>query len=138
MDNVQLDAYLFFQGNCRQAMEFYQKVFGGKLELQTFDQIPDEAKMPGMQGKIMHANLKGGEINLMASDSTRLEPFGASNISLSLSGNDFEKLSKLFNQLSEKGTVTQKLEKMFWGDTFGAVTDQFGIDWMVNIGDKNE
>ncbi len=138
MPTVNLDVYLFFTGNCRQAMEFYKSIFGGELTLQTYDEVPAEsmppapADMPDMTGKVMHAQLKGGAITLMASDSTR-ESFGDSFISLSLGGTDEAVLQGYFDKLAEGGKVTSPLKKEFWGDTFGTLTDQFGVDWMVNI-----
>ncbi len=137
MSDVQLDAYLFFTGNCREAMEFYKEVFGGELTAQTYGEVPGDkpAEMERMNDKIMHSTLKGGEISLMASDSTR-DSFGDSFISLSLGGTDEDKLRGLFDKLAEGGKVSQPLEKMFWGDIFGTVTDKFGVDWMVNIGSQ--
>ena len=81
----------------------------------------------------MHASLKGGDINLMASDSTNPEPYGRGNMSLSLSGEDEAKLRQLFEDLSQGGKVTEELQEAPWGDTFGGLTDKFGIDWMINI-----
>jgi PhnB protein len=135
MSSIQLDAYLFFKGNCREAMEFYKDVFGGKLTVQTYGEVPGEkpAAMKGMDDKVMHALLTGGVIRLMASDSTRKKAFGESFISLSLSDSDEKKLRTIFSKLAKGGKVTQPLEKQFWGDVFGGLTDKFGVDWMVNI-----
>ncbi len=140
MDKVAFDVYLFFRGDCREAMEFYKSVFGGELTMQTFGEVPGEkpAEMQGMEDKVMHAMLSGGEIKLMASDSTRKEEFGDSFISLSLGGTDEAKLRGLFEKLSEGGKVTSPLKKEFWGDTFGTLTDKFGVDWMVNITEAKE
>ncbi len=136
MDKIQFDVYLFFTGNCREAMEFYKSVFGGELDMSTYGDVPGDKPeaMKDMDDRVMHATLKGGDISLMASDSTRKEPFGDSSISLSLGGTDEEKLRGLFDKLSDGGKVTSPLKKEFWGDTFGTVTDKFGVDWMVNIG----
>lgn len=137
MSAVAFDVYLFFTGNCREAMEFYREVFGGELTIQTHDEVPGNT-MEGMEGKVMHAHLTGGDISLMASDSTRKEAFGESFISLSLGGSDEAKLRSLFTKLSEGGEVTSELKKEFWGDTFGTVKDKFGVDWMVNIHESKE
>ncbi len=138
MANVQLDAYLFFTGNCKEAMEFYKGIFGGELTVSTYGEMPGDvpAEMQGHEDKVMHSLLKGGAIRLMASDSTRKEPFGDSFISLSLSGTDEEKLRNFFNKLSEGGKVTMPLEKAPWGDFFGGVTDKYGVEWMVNISEE--
>jgi PhnB protein len=138
MDRVTLDAYLFFDGTCREAMQFYQGIFGGELQMQTYDEVPGD--FPGkeqMKGKIMHASLRGGEVNLMASDS-RDKTLGTGKIELSLSGDDEAKLRRIFQGLSAGGTVKSSLKKEFWGDTFGSLSDRFGIDWMVNISAKKE
>jgi PhnB protein len=140
MPNVTLDVYLYFTGNCHQAMEFYKSIFGGELTMQTFGEIPGDkpAEMANMNDKIMHARLTGGLISFMASDGTRQEPYSQGRISLSLGGSDEEKLREIFDRLAEGGKVTSPLKKEFWGDIFGSLTDQFGIDWMVNISTKTE
>lgn len=133
---MQLDAYLFFtQKKCREAMTFYQGLFGGELSMQTYGEMPGEtpAEMQGHDDKIMHALLSGGDIRLMGSDSTRETDFGQSFISLSLSGTDKDKLHNAFEKLAEGGEITMPLEKAPWGDEFGSVTDKFGVEWMVNI-----
>jgi len=123
MGNITLSPYLFFTGNCQEAMEFYKEVFGG--ELQT---------SPNPDGKgLMHADLSGGVIDLMASDGTRTTPYEVCRISLSLSGTDTEKLTELFDKLSEGGKDITALKTESWGDVFGSLTDKFGIDWLVNI-----
>ncbi len=138
MHDVTLDAYVFFTGNkCKEAMEFYKSVFGGELSMQTYGEGMKGMEMgPEMQGnddKIMHSLLSGGDIRLMGSDSTREGEFGQSFISLSLSGTDKEKLQEAWDKLADGGKVTMPLEKAPWGDTFGTLTDKFGVEWMVNI-----
>lgn len=139
MSNVQLDAYIFFKGNCREAMEFYKNVFGGDLKVQTYGEtsgdMPSEMvkHIAGHEDKVMHALLSGGVTRLMGSDSTNPAPFGRSAISLSLSGADEETLQEVFDKLAKSGKIDQPLEKAPWGDTFGALTDKYGIEWMVNI-----
>lgn len=128
-----LTPYLNFDGNCKEAMEFYQSVFGGKLDISTFGKfqmdVPDDYK-----DKVMHAVLEADHIQLMASEGKPGEPtvFGDS-VSLSLSGDDEETLSNYFNALADGGKITMPLEKQVWGDRFGMTTDKFGINWMVNI-----
>jgi len=120
---MQLYPYLFFTGNCQEAMEFYQTVFGGELKT-----------MPNPDGKgLMHADLSGGDISFMASDGTRTEPYDVCRISMSLTGSDSDKLTAAFNKLAEGGNVDHELKTETWGDTFGSLTDKFGIDWNVNI-----
>lgn len=131
MTNLSLDPYIFFNGNCKEAMEFYKNVFGGELTVQTYDQA-GQGNM-GMSGdSLMHAELSGGEVKLFASDTSKAAP-EAKKVSLCLGGNDEAKMRKIFEGLSEGGNVFQALEKMFWGDFFGSVTDKFGVEWMMNI-----
>lgn len=142
MSQIQLDAYLFFKDKkCREAMEFYKEVFGGELSMQTYaegmgEEFDRSEEVKNHSDKIMHAMLSGGAIRLMASDSTNEGKFGQSFISLSLSGSDEEKLTEFFNKLTEGGKVDMPLEKAPWGDTFGGLTDKFGVEWMVNINSK--
>ena len=131
MSKINLDPYLFFQGNCKEAMEFYKSVFGGKLTIQTMDEAPDFPGKDKMKGMIMHAMLES-DVRLMASDGPKASP-RAKKIELSLSGDDDAKLRKIFDALSEGGKVTMPLKKQFWGDTFGQLSDKYAIDWMVNI-----
>lgn len=123
MSGIQLDPYIFFTGNCKEAMEFYKSIFGGELNTSMNE---------GGTG-VMHAQLDGGVVSFMASDGDRTTPYETSRISLSLSGSETEKLTALFDKLSEGGKVESPLKTESWGDTFGMVTDKFGIDWMVNI-----
>ena len=128
-----LNPYLSFTDNARQAMEFYQQVFGGTLAVSTFGEFgnPD----PGLADKVMHALLETDRcFTLMASDT----PPGMShtvgnNITVSLSGDDADDLRGYWEKLSDGGTVSVPLEKQMWGDEFGMCVDRFGIGWMVNI-----
>jgi PhnB protein len=138
MAEVQLDPYIFFPGNCREAMEFYKGIFGGELTMQSYDEAQGEMKVENSAGKIMHSALEGGLFRIMASDSTTHDKWEKSLISLSISGTDTEQLTKVFDALGEGGFVESPLKKEFWGSTFGAVTDKYGIDWMVNIDESQE
>lgn len=129
-----LNPYLSFRDNARQAMEFYQTVFGGKLEAHTFKEYhasPD----PSEDDKIMHSMLTTDNgIVFMAADtpnSMDYQPGGA--ISMSLSGENIEELTAYYEKLSEGGTPVMPLADAPWGDRFGIVVDKFGISWMVNI-----
>lgn len=137
MERVTLNPYLFFTGNCREAMELYKSVFGGTLSIQTYDEVPGE-RSEAMKGKVMHASLTDGEADLMASDSPYTDRLGTGKVSLSVSGTDEQKLRTIFDRLSAGGKVTSPLKKEFWGDTFGTLTDRFGVDWMVNISSRKE
>jgi PhnB protein len=134
MANISLEPYLFFHGECREAMEFYKSVFGGEVEYNEADseQMGDMPDKDWFKGKIMHASLKGS-VSLMASDSTKASE-KAAKVELSLGGTDEAAMRKIFDSLAEGGTVKQPLEKQFWGDIFGQLTDKYNIDWMMNIG----
>jgi PhnB protein len=129
----QLNPYLAFDGNAREAMEFYQSVFGGELKINTFGEFgsPD----PAMKDLVMHANLdtpKG--YRLMASDlgpGMTLNP--GNNVTVSVSGDPGEGLEEVWDKLSDGGEVHVPFEKQMWGDTFGQCRDKFGIQWMVDV-----
>ena len=128
-----LNPYISFAGNARQAMEFYNRVLGGTLTLNTFGEsgAPDS----GDADKIMHSMLETDSgFTLMGADTPPgMEHNPGTNIAVSLSGDDADELRGYWEKLSGGGTVSVPLEKQMWGDEFGACTDQFGIGWMVNI-----
>lgn len=129
-----LTPYLAFNGKTKDAMKFYQSVLGGDLTMQTFGEsgVP---VAPEDKDKIMHALLRNDTLTFMASDGTKDHVVHmGNNISMSIVGSDEKLLTKYFNGLSKGGKITMKLEKQFWGDVFGSVTDKFGVNWMVNIG----
>ncbi|HXF90306.1 MAG TPA: VOC family protein [Candidatus Nitrosotenuis sp.] len=133
-----LTPYLFFNGNCRQAMDFYKQCFGGKLELMTYGQAPDDA-CPGGQpidaknkDKIMHSCLTQDEFSLMASDNPMGAPIVGDNVSLSIQCTSMDEIQKLFTALSDGGQITMPLADTFWGAHFGMLIDKFGIHWMLN------
>jgi PhnB protein len=129
-----LNPYISFAGNARQAMEFYEAVLGGRLTLNTFGEFgaPDA---PGAD-QIMHGQLETDTgYTLMGADTPPgMEHNPGDNIAVSLSGDDVEQLRGYWAKLSDGGSVSVPLEKQMWGDEFGMCTDQFGIGWMVNIG----
>jgi len=134
-----LNPYLGFKDNAREAMEFYKTVFGGKLEVHTFEEY-HASEDPGEADKVMHSMLEAENgITFMASDTPNgMEYKPGTNVSMSLSGDSDVELAGYFNKLSEGGTVTLPLESAPWGDKFGMVNDKFGIQWMVSIAGKKE
>jgi PhnB protein len=135
--------YLFFGGNCREAMEFYKTVFGGELTLTNYSEGPADvhsdpkANSEEMKNKIMHARLSG-TITILASDNPNLaEDKNTGQFSLSLEGSEESVLRSYFEKLARNGIITSPLVQQFWGDTFGMVTDRYGINWMVNISKIN-
>jgi PhnB protein len=129
-----LNPYIGFKDNARTAMEFYQTVFGGKLDLNTFKEY-HASQDPSEDDKIMHSMLQADNgITFMAADTPNaMEYKPGSSISMSLSGDNLEELTGYFNKLSAAGKVIMPLAKAEWGDTFGMCMDQFGICWMVNV-----
>ncbi|MDT4922815.1 MAG: PhnB protein [Pseudonocardiales bacterium] len=132
--SVQLNPYLSFRDNAREAMELYRSVFGGELTTSTFAEF-HASDEPDEQDKIMHAQLAGDNgLVLMASDTpNRMEYTPGTNYSISLSGDDDATLRGYWTALSADGTVTMPLNKAPWGDTFGMCIDKFGVSWIVNI-----
>jgi PhnB protein len=126
--------YLNFMGQTKEAMEFYHAIFGGELKMQTFA----ESGMPTTEenkNNVIHAELKTEWMTIMCSDGDETHPVEmGNNIHLSLIGTDEAKLTEFFNKLSEGGKVDLELKKQFWGDTYGQLTDKFGLHWSVNIG----
>jgi PhnB protein len=129
-----LNPYLSFKDSTREAMEFYRSVFGGKLDLNTFKDY-HASQDPSEDDKIMHSVLEAENgITFMASDTPdRMDYKPGTNFSMSLSGDDEAELKAYFEKLAVGGTVTMPLNKAAWGDTFGMLTDRFGITWLVNI-----
>jgi PhnB protein len=131
---TKLNPYLNFKNDAREAMQFYKSVFGGTLNLQTFKDL-HASQDPSEDDKIMHSVLEADGITFMASDTPDRMEYqpGHTNFGMSLQGEDAAELSGYFKKLSAGGAVTMPLEKAAWGDTFGMVTDKFGISWLVNI-----
>ena len=131
---VQLNPYLNFRDNAREAMEFYRSVFGGELTVNTFAdfQASDD---PAEKDKIMHGQLvtEKGMVLMGADTPNSMEYAPAAGFAVSLSGEDRDDLRRYFDALAGGGTVTMPLDKAPWGDEFGMCTDKFGVDWMVNI-----
>jgi PhnB protein len=129
-----LNPYLNFNGNARQALEFYTSVFGGNLNLSTFAEF-GMAEAP-VADKIMHGQLEtDAGYTLMAADTPPgMEFNGMHGFGVSLSGDDADVLRGYFDKLADGGTVTMPMQKQAWGDEFGMCTDKFGVPWLVNIG----
>ncbi|WP_354644569.1 VOC family protein [Kitasatospora camelliae] len=130
-----LNPYLSFDGNAREAMEFYREVFGGTLEVNTFGDFGGKEAAGAAADKIMHSMLETtGGFTLMGSDNPPGTAYTPGNsISVSVSGDDAEELRGYWEKLSGTGTVVVPLEKQMWGDVFGMCTDRFGITWLVDI-----
>jgi len=132
--SVQLNPYLGFRDNAREAMEFYQGVFGGNLTVSTFKEFQASTD-PSEDDLVMHSQLEGEHgVVFMASDTPqRMEWKPGSNFSMSLSGDDEAVLTGWFDRLADGGTVTMPLNDAPWGDKFGMCVDRFGVTWLVNV-----
>ena len=128
-----LNPYITFNGNAREAMEFYSSVFGGSLHVNTFGEYGD--KDAPEADKIMHGQLETDNgFTLMGADTPPGMPYSpGDNIAVSLSGDDADDLRGYWDKLSANGTVALPLEKQMWGDEFGMCVDAYGVSWMVNI-----
>jgi PhnB protein len=135
---ARIDAYLRFDGNCRQAMTFYKECLGGELDLQSVGESAMAGQMPPETHKrIMHSTLRKGDLVLLGSD--MMEDGGAkkgNTVTLALNCSSEEEINRFYRKLSAGGKETYPLKTEFWGATFGQLTDKFGIDWMLNY-DKN-
>lgn len=131
---AQLNPYLSFRDNARQAMEFYRSVFGGELTVSTFGEF-HASDLPEEQDKIMHAALSApnGLVLMGADTPNSMDLTSGNNFSISLSGDDESELRGYWDKLADGGQVAMPLEKAPWGDIFGMCTDRFGVPWMVNI-----
>jgi PhnB protein len=131
---TRLNPYLSFRDNAREAMEFYKSVFGGELQTSTFADF-NASQDPGDADKVMHSQLEApnGMVLMAADTPSSMQWQPGSNISISLSGDDESELRGYYDKLADGGTVTMPLEQASWGDTFGMLTDRFGVSWLVNI-----
>ncbi len=131
---MQLNPYLFFNGNCEAAFKFYERVLGGKIEdMMTYAGTPAEEHMPPeWRNKIMHARLTVGDQVLMASDAPPQQSEKAAGFYVSIQIKNPAEAERIFHALAEKGEVRMQIEKTFWAERFGMLVDQFGIPWMIN------
>ena len=131
---MQLNPYLLFNGNCAEALKFYEQTLGGKIEnIVNFKGSPAAEHAPPEWGdKVLHATLAVGDEKLMGSDAPPGHYEQPKGLSVSLSLNDRDKGERIFNALAEGGTVQMPLQQTFWASGFGMCTDRFGIPWMVN------
>ena len=134
--------YLFFNGRCEEALEFYKKALGAKVEaMMRFKENPDLKSnpgdpnmcMPGDENKIMHACLRIGDTVLMASDGMGKDKPEFKGFSLTINAEDAGEADRLFGALAEGGQVQMPLGKTFFSPCFGAVADKFGVGWMVIV-----
>lgn len=130
-----INTYLTFNGNCREAMTFYQTCLGGELLLQAIGDSPMADKLPSeMKENILHSTLTKGNLVLMASDMVGEKGLIKGNsVSLMLNCSSEDEIRTFYAKLSEDGEATHPLENSFWGALFGDLTDKFGHQWLLHF-----
>ncbi|OAH57709.1 MULTISPECIES: VOC family protein [Bacillaceae] len=134
---MSVDVYINFNGNCREAVEFYAQVFGTeKPQIMTFGETPPNPEFPlpnEAKNLVMHTRLDIDGSNVMFSDVFPGMPFvEGNNISLALVNKNMDEIKSIFNKLREGGTVVMDLQETFWSKLYGQVIDKFGINWQFN------
>ncbi len=127
----QLDIYVNYKGNCKEAFQFYEKHLGGKITMMsTFKDMPDSSKIPEEQkDKILHARIEIGNAALMGADIPNAEPMRSAYLTLSFSS--AEEAEKLYALLCDGGQIFMKMEKTFFASRFAMLRDKFGTNWMI-------
>jgi PhnB protein len=135
---TQINSYLTFSGNCREAMNFYKDCLGGELTLQTIGESPLADKMPAaMKECILHSTLTKENVTLMGSDMVGEKGLVKGNsVSMAINCSSEEEIQNFYKKLSEGGSKDHALEQSFWGATFGDLTDKYGNHWLLNF-EKN-
>ena len=136
---TQINSYLTFSGNCREAMTFYKECLGGELTLQTIGESPMSDKMPPqMKESILHSSLINGGLVLMGSDMVSEQGLVKGNaVSLCINCSSEKEIKTFYEKLSSGGKKDHPLENTFWGAVFGDLTDKYGNHWLLNY-DKNQ
>jgi PhnB protein len=131
---MNLNPYLHFSGNCKEAFEFYQKVLGAKpLMMMTFGDAPPSANHdPAMAKKIIHARIQIGDTLLMGSDAPPERFHKPQGFTVNVSCDKAEEADRVFGALAAGGQTTMPIQKTFWAERFGMLVDKYGIPWMVN------
>jgi PhnB protein len=132
---AQLNPYLNFDNNCREAMNFYKDCLGGELVLQTVGEMPAmAAQMPAdLKDSILHSMLTSGEMTIMGSDMNRNKRVEGNTVHLCINCKSEEELNSFFTNLSASGKIVEPLADMPWGGKFGALTDKYGKHWIFNF-----
>ena len=134
---MKINPYLNFNGNCAEAFQFYAKVLGGKnLQIMTFRDMPKQPGMPDMpadqKDMVMHARFTAGDATVMGSDAPGGRYNKPQGFAVNINTDTPEEAERIFNALSEGGTVGMAMGETFWAKRFGMATDRFGTHWMVN------
>lgn len=132
---MQIQPYLYFGGRTEEALEFYRQTLGAEVQmLMRFSEAPSKEMIPpGAENKIMHAQARVGDSELLASDGMCEGPQPFSGVSLSLTVGDVDEGRRVFQALAQGGKVQFEFAPQFWTAGFGQLTDKFGVSWMVNV-----
>jgi PhnB protein len=135
---MHIQPYLYFNGCCEEAVEFYRRTLGAQVEMMmrikdSPEPPPPGAVPPGSENKIMHVALKFGDTMLLASDGSASGPATFRGFALSLNMADAASADRAFASLADGGSVQMPLTETFWSPRFGMLTDRFGVAWMVNL-----
>lgn len=134
MDKIQISPYINFQGRAREAMEFYQSVLGGNLELLTVDQ-QGVSKPAGPEDSIVYSRLETEGALIVAVDGHPNYPAKVGeNMAVALTGTDRERLNQIFHALAEGGKIKMPLTRQPWGAEAGWLSDRFDINWTIVVG----
>jgi PhnB protein len=127
--------YLYFNGNCLEAMQFYAETLGGEITgvFKNGDAPDPESRMPGGDDLVMNMNMRLGSANIMASDAPGEWYTKPQGFNISLAANSIEEAERIFNALSRDGDVRMPLEETFWAERFAMFSDRFGTPWMINF-----
>jgi PhnB protein len=137
-DNRSIEPYLFFNGRCEEAIEFYRKALGAEVEMMMRNNESPEPPPPGtlpsgFENKIMHASFRIGQTTVMASDGCSADKASFEGFSLGLHVSSEAAADQAFNALANGGKIKMPLTKTFWSPCFGMLEDRFGIGWMINV-----
>jgi len=128
---MKLDVYINYNGNCKEAFQFYEKHLGGKIiMMQTFNQSPEHSNVPpGWENSILHARIEFGNSVIMGADIPNAEPMRSAYLTLRVNSN--EKADRIYSLLSDGGQIFMKMEKTFFASRFAMLRDKFGTSWMI-------
>jgi PhnB protein len=137
-DNRVIQPYLFFNGSCEEAVEFYRKALYAEVEMmmrhkESPQPPPPGTVPPGFENKILHTSFRVGQTTIMASDGCSADKPNFQGFSLSIAVPNEAEANRVFAALADKGQVRMPLSKTFWSPLFGMVADRFGVGWMISV-----
>lgn len=132
---MKVQPYVFFDGNCDEALEFYKRALGAKVTaLMRWKEAPDQSMVtPGSENKVMHSSFQVGETEILASDGRNTGKPSFQGFALTITAANDAEAKRIFNALADGGQVQMPLEKTFFASSFGMAADKFGVGWMVIV-----